>query len=200
MNAPEQEVELVEFEDDVSLPGDPGSPHALELVAPDPEEAAMIEGLHDPRHHTTIVEMVERIEFTIAMLDRDLPKHVIKKELKKKYGIAHTTCERYLRRAREMQVKWSGRSKQDHFTDSACFWRSYLQAPNSDSGTKMFARQQLDRLYGLHRHSEEGAGEETKPIGVVRFLRSTTTTTTTTETESVEVTQQGNQSNDSGGK
>ena len=98
---------------------------------------------------STRKEVDERTEIIANMLALDVPTGRIKKFAKDKWGVRYRQTARYMARARDILVKWSQLTPEEHFIQAASFWRGVIQNPSTDIKDKMQARENLDRLFGI---------------------------------------------------
>jgi hypothetical protein len=94
-------------------------------------------------------ELRERVEFTVFLLNRGLRKHAIKAQLAKRYGVSARTCERYLRAARKLIRKESGKTLSRHRLEALWFYESVVSGPDATLRERMAAQWRIVRLLGL---------------------------------------------------
>jgi hypothetical protein len=103
-----------------------------------------------------------RIEYTLFLLSRRLYKSDIKRMLIRKYSIGARTCENYLSRAREILIKGTGQTKEEHRVASLNFYESIIAGPDSTLRDRIYANERLDKLLGLEaplQHDVTSHGE-----------------------------------------
>lgn len=118
----------------------------------------------------TQAELEERIEFTAKLLAARYFKGDIKRALVARYSVDARTCERYLSRARELLIEWSGKSKDEHRNDALAFYESIIRSDASPAD-RMTAQGRIDKLLGLEapqQHSGPGGGPV--PISLVEVI------------------------------
>jgi hypothetical protein len=112
-------------------------------------------------------EIEERIEVVANMLALDVRKSSIKKFCLEKFGVGYRSAEVYISRARELLVKWSKQSSEEHYIEALAWWRGVIQNQSTDWPAKMRARENLDRLFGIKPPEEHVLrGDPNSPIGV----------------------------------
>ena len=99
---------------------------------------------------TPVDELEERVRLTRDLLSKGLYKGQIKKVLKEKYGVDHTTVETYLLRAREILLAELNQARDVHKSDALAFYKSILTDPKATVGNKINAQKRIDFILGLH--------------------------------------------------
>ncbi len=95
-------------------------------------------------------ELERRIEFTIFLLFRRLPKGKVKQQLRSMYKVDARTAERYLARARRRLVEESGRPQEEHRLDALRFFESVVSGPDATLSERMHAQAEICHLLGLY--------------------------------------------------
>lgn len=113
--------------------------------------------MSNEKKKSTKREMEERVEFVIALVSRRLPKSVIKASCRKQFNdptLSARQIERYIAEARAEIIKWTGKSKEEHRTESLAFYLSVIQSPTSTNADRMLAQSRIDQIIGLNAPAE----------------------------------------------
>lgn len=96
-------------------------------------------------------DLGERIEYVASLLGGGLLKSEVKDAIRQRYGddLSARTLETYVSRARELVVKWTGQTKDEHVVEAVAFYRSVLASPTAKMREKLIARERLDLLLDL---------------------------------------------------
>jgi hypothetical protein len=117
----------------------------------------------------TRAEHDERIEFTVWLLNRRMPKCQIKRQLMTKYGVDFRTCDRYVARAREQMVRQTDKTREELRQESYRLYESIIQDPASPRRDRMAAQMAIDHLFGLAGPLEHKlTGDPNRPVVVKR--------------------------------
>lgn len=132
-----------------------------------------------PRKMKSEQELDGYVEFAALLLSKMLPKHQVKKAIRKRFSEEHPgedlsprTLETYISRGRQLLVEWSGKSKEEHFNDAAAFYLQMIQTGENDH-VKLQARARLDSLYNLDGplvHIHRGDKDSPIPITIQNVL------------------------------
>ncbi len=116
----------------------------------------------------TNAQILERIEFTAQLMGSGAPDYAVRRKIKDEYGIGRRMCDRYMSRARDLMIAWTGRAKESHFVDSYNHYRTLIQM-SSDPMVRLHAQERIDSLFGLdekYKRKAEQEGEESQSPGV----------------------------------
>ena len=102
---------------------------------------------------TTTKVMAERVELTAKLLARRLTKGDIKRVLKKQYDIGPSVAEIYIRRAKDLLVEWSDKTREEHRNESYLFYNSVIQGDTAVEA-RITAQARIDKLLGLEAPAE----------------------------------------------
>jgi hypothetical protein len=111
-------------------------------------------------------EWEERVDYTLSLLNRRLPKSEIKKQLAEKFGAAARSCERYMQAARQQIVAASGKPKAEHKLESLWFYESVVADQTATLQIRLAAQNSIDKLLGLcaPQRIRHGGDEQAPPI------------------------------------
>jgi hypothetical protein len=98
-------------------------------------------------------ELEERIDFAAHLIASKRYPSDVKRLLKKQYKISRAQAERYMSRARDVVVGWSGKTKEEHRVESLALYESIIRK-SVDDDRRMNAQARIDRLLGLEAPAE----------------------------------------------
>lgn len=97
----------------------------------------------------TRMQLEDRVERTRQLLAEGNRKHVIKKVLKQAYGVSAATCERYLRRARDLILEETGKPASEHRADAFAFYETLKADKSLPAIVRLKAQERVDKLLAL---------------------------------------------------
>jgi hypothetical protein len=111
-------------------------------------------------------ELERRVDLVANLLAGRMRKGAIKRLLAVKYAVSARTVERYLRAARRLLIRESGRSKDEHRAYGVRFLEGIIADSGASIRDKLSAQSELSRMLGLYspQRIAHGGDSEAPPI------------------------------------
>lgn len=93
----------------------------------------------------------EVVEFAAFARARRIPKSAIKRLLSERFGLKARSCETVFARAREEEIKASGKSIDQHRSEMFALFNSFIADKDVTVRNKLIAAEHLCKLLGLNR-------------------------------------------------
>ena len=115
------------------------------------------------------LEMENRVQYTVWLLNRRTPKSQIKQELEEKFQIRFRQAENLICSAKLRILEDSGLSPKEHQINSLAFYESIITGDDTTLHEKILAQGKIDWLLNLKIHHRSDQNEP--PPQQVFFLR-----------------------------
>ena len=108
--------------------------------------------MKETKPKTGPMEMADRVQYTVWLLNRRIPKSEIKRELGAKFQIQFRQAENLICLAKARILEDSGLSPKEHQINSLAFYESIITGGDTTIHEKLLAQGRIDWLLNLKIH------------------------------------------------